>query len=153
MATVEAAVDLPKARIAEAEGLWYELARWSAFVDGFGHVERTDGEWPETGSRVVWDSRPGGRGRVVERVTAYAPGAGQTVEVEDSQLTGTQRVEFVGRDDGCQLRVELSYELKARGFLGSAGNVVFVRPALRAAIRRTLARFARELAADRELGE
>ena len=38
----------------------------------------------------MWDSTPGGRGRVVETVETYEPRVGQTAKVEDPKLTGTQ---------------------------------------------------------------
>ena len=58
-------------RLSEAEALWYDTGRWSTFIDGFGHLATQDPGWPREGT-VVWDSRPGGRGRVVERVLRYA---------------------------------------------------------------------------------
>ena len=30
----------------EAEELWYDPLRWPAWVDGFGHVVKLEGEWP-----------------------------------------------------------------------------------------------------------
>ena len=72
----------------EAETLWYDPKRWPAWVDGFGHMFKLEGEWPAQGARAVWDSRPGGRGRVVERVTAYEARSGQTLAVEDEKLSG-----------------------------------------------------------------
>jgi hypothetical protein len=151
MRTVRVRRRLEGSRIADAEALWYDPARWSAFVDGFGHVDRIEGGWPERGSRVVWDSRPGGRGRVVERVAAYEPRVRQAVEVEDPDLRGTQTVGFEARDAGCEITLQLAYELKAPGFGGPVADVLFVRRALRESMTRTLSRFARELTAEREL--
>ncbi len=151
MRTVRARRELPESRIAEAEALWYDTARWPAFVDGFGHVDKLEGPWPQAGSRVVWDSRPDGRGRVVERVTAYEPRVGQSVEVEDPRLTGTQSVAFRAVGTGCELTLELAYELKASGLGGALTDALFVRRALRDSLGRTAGRFARELAAEREL--
>ena len=51
----------------EAEALWYDPVRWAAWVDGFGHVVEVVGGLARGGPRCVWDARPGGRGRVVER--------------------------------------------------------------------------------------
>ena len=62
-------------RILDSEELWYDQHRWAAWVDGFGHVIRMEGEWPEVGARRVWESPPKGRGRVLETVTAYEPRA------------------------------------------------------------------------------
>ena len=85
MPSVRAALKMP-GLASEAEALWYDPQRWPAWIDGFGHVVKLEGEWPAQGARAVWDSKPGGRGRVVERVTAYEARAGQTLAVEDEQL-------------------------------------------------------------------
>jgi hypothetical protein len=142
---------LPGAVVAEAEALWYDLDRWSGFVDGFASVGRIEGDWPRPGARVVWDSRPGGRGRVVEQVVAHEPGASQTVRVEDPQLHGMQCVRFAPLGSSCEMSLELAYELKRPGLGGVLTDVFFVRHALRESLRRTLGRFAIELQADRDL--
>jgi hypothetical protein len=151
MRTVAARRVLPGASVAEAEALWYDLRRWPAFVDGFANMGLWTGRWPRTDARVVWDSRPDGRGRVIEQVVAYEPGACQRVRVEDPRLHGEQTVRFAALDDGCELIVELAYELKQPGFGGAITDLFFVRHALRASLRRTLERFAVELRAEREL--
>jgi hypothetical protein len=151
MRTIAARRVLPGARVADAEALWNDLRRWPGFVDGFASVGRLEGEWPQPQARLVWDSRPGGRGRVVEQVEAHEPGAGQRVRVEDAQLRGTQAVVFEALDGGCEVTLELSYELKRPGFGGVLTDVFFVRHALRESLRRTLDRFAIELVSDREL--
>ena len=151
MARARAAIDL-EARPSEAEALWYDVARWPAFVDGFGHLVKREGDWPARGARVVWDSTPDGRGRVVEHVTAYEVRSGQTVEVEDPRMAGTQTVGFEPREGGrCRMTLELDYELKDRTILTPVVDALFVRRALGDALRRTLARFARELAFEGEL--
>jgi hypothetical protein len=141
---------LPGARVGEAEALWSDLRRWPGFVDGFASVGRVEGRWPLPQARLVWDSRPGGRGRVVEQVEDCEPGAWQRVRVEDAQLRGTQVVVFEALQDGCEMTLELAYELKRPGFGGVLTDVFFVRHALRESLRRTLERFAIELASDRE---
>jgi hypothetical protein len=73
------------------------------------------------------------------------------VRVEDAQLRGTQAVAFAAREDGCEMTLELAYELKRPGFGGVLTDVFFVRHALRESLRRTLERFAIELQADQEL--
>jgi hypothetical protein len=138
-------------RISDAEALWYDTRRWPMFVDGFHHVAGGQEEWPEAGT-LVWDSAPGGRGRVLERVVRYEPRVGQTVAVEDETTTGTQTVSFaLGPDDRVLVALELEYQLKQRrgGPLSAVVDAVFIRPRQREALNRTLARFARELAADR----
>jgi hypothetical protein len=67
-------------------------------------------------------------------------------------MTGTQRVTFGAYDGGCEIRLELSYELKRdAGVAAVLADLFFVRRALGDALRRTLRRFAVELAADRDM--
>lgn len=139
-------------RLSQAEALWYDTRRWSSFIDGFAHLQSVEPGWPREGSRLVWDSRPGGRGRVVEQVVRYAAGDGQDAEIEDEKMTGTQSVRFapVG-EDGVRVALELRWSLKA-SYPGSAVvDALFIRRAVRESLTRTLRRFAIELAADREL--
>jgi hypothetical protein len=140
-------------QISEAERLWYDLNRWPSFVEGFAHVTKREGEWPKAGSRIVWNSVPAGRGLVSERVVEYEVRVSQTAEVEDPQLTGTQRIAFAPAEEGhCRVTLELDYKLKQGGPFAPLVDALFVRRALRDALRRTLARFSRELRADREFG-
>jgi hypothetical protein len=148
--TVRTSRDFP-GRIAEAEELWYDFDRWPSFVDGFHHIVKREGDWPHPGAHVIWHSYPGGRGRVLERVTAYAPREGQTLEVEDEKLLGTRRVQFTALEDGVRVELSLDYELKERNALTALTDVFFIRRALRDSLRRELARFGHELEADREL--
>ena len=101
-------------RIVEAEELWYDPQRWPAWIDGFGHVAKLEGEWPKEGARLLWDSPPQGRGRVDERVTAYEARTGHTLAVEDAKLRGTQTVAFeVAGGDEVRVTLSLEYELQA----------------------------------------
>src|SRR5947209_12121674 len=84
-------VDLAPA--AEFE-LWSDTRRWATFVDGFGHVERVDGEWPREGAKLVWNSTPAGRGRVTERVVGSQPPALLRTQFFEERMNGTQTVEF-----------------------------------------------------------
>src|SRR5918998_295172 len=150
MASARAEIEVA-GQISEAERLWYDLGRWASFVEGFAHVTKQEGDWPKTGSRIVWNSVPAGRGLVSERVVAYEVRVAQTVEVEDPQLTGTQTISFAPAGEGrCRVVLELEYKLKQRGPFAPVVDALFVRRALRDALRRTLARFARELRSDRE---
>jgi hypothetical protein len=135
----------------DAEELWYDPQRWPAWVDGFGHVVKLQGEWPEVGARAVWESRPGGRGRVVERVTAYEARTGQTLAVEDEQLRGTQRVAFEPGADEVEVALELEYELKGANVFTPITDALFIRRALRESLTRSLLQFARERRGDMEL--
>jgi hypothetical protein len=135
----------------DAEALWYDPQRWPAWVDGFGHVVKLEGEWPAPGARAVWESRRGGRGRVIERVTAYEARTGQTLEVEDEKLRGTQRVTFKPGPDGVEVALELEYELKHANVFTPLTDALFIRRALGESLKRSLLRFARERRGDMEL--
>ena len=151
MGKVSAGIDVI-APLGAVEELWYDTDRWPSFVDGFGHVVKVEEGWPEVGGRLVWQSTAAGRGRVLERVTSYAPGHGQTVAVEDPKLRGTQRVEFEPLLDGTGITLSLEYDLKEPETpLRPLIDLLFIRRALRDALRRTLMRFGRELQADAEL--
>jgi hypothetical protein len=147
---VAAEIEVPQP-LSAVEALWFDTGRWPSFVDGFARVEKVEGDWPAPGSRLVWRSRPNGRGRVSERVTGYQLGSGQTAEVEDPRLRGVQRVEFEPLEDGTAIALELEYELKDGSPVQPIVDLLFIRRAIRDSLRRTLVRFSRELAADAEL--
>jgi Polyketide cyclase / dehydrase and lipid transport len=149
VARVRASIAVP-ALASEAEALWYDTTRWPTFVDGLHHIARLEGDWPRAGARVLWDSRPGGRGRVQERVTAYTAREGQTVAVEDEKLHGTQRVSFTPTDAGVTVSLELRYELKATRPGMALVDLLFIRRPQRESLERTLRRFRTEVAAERE---
>ena len=144
MPKVAASITVP-GRVVDAEELWYDPHRWAAWIDGFGHVAKLEGDWPQPGTRLLWDSRPQGRGRVLERVVAYEPRGGQQVEVEDTKLTGTQTVAFEPAGDEVRVSLTLEYSLKDSNPIV---DLLFVRRALRDSLRRTLTRFAHERRAD-----
>ena len=151
MGKVKAAVVVP-GRISEAEALWYDLERWPAFVDGFASVSRLQGEWPGQGAVLAWDSVPAGRGRVLETVTEYEPRVGQTLEVEDEKLRGTQRIAFTAaEDDATRVTLSLDYVLKGANFLTPIFDFIFVRRPVRESLHRTMSKFARERRGDAEL--
>jgi uncharacterized membrane protein len=128
---------------AAAFELWIDISRWPTFVDGFGHVERIDEGWPAVGSKLVWRSPPTGRGIVTERVTAIEPGTRFAARVFEERLTGTQTVEFATLDGGgCEVAVQLEYELQGGGPIHWLVDVIFIRRAQRDALMRTLRRFA-----------
>jgi hypothetical protein len=141
---VSAAVTVPGS-VVEAEELWYDAHRWAAWIDGFGHISKLEGDWPGVGARLLWDSRPQGRGRVAERVTAYEPRAGQTLAVEDSRLHGTQTVAFEPDGDGVRVSLTLEYRLKSANPIV---DLLFIRRALRDSLQRTLTRFSHERRAE-----
>jgi uncharacterized membrane protein len=126
------------------EELWYDTDRWPTFVDGLAHVTKVEGDWPHAG-RVVWDAKPGGRGRVVERVEAYEARSGQTVGVEDEKITGTQTIQFVPTDHGCRVVLALEYRLKQRRPLLLLVDRLFIRRPMTESLKRTLTRLRREV--------
>jgi Polyketide cyclase / dehydrase and lipid transport len=144
---VRAALTIP-GLASEAEELWYDPQRWAAWIDGFGHVHKVEGDWPREGARAVWDSKPGGRGRVVERVVEYEARAGQALDVEDEKLRGTQRVRFDPGPDGVEISLELDYTLKERHMFTPITDLLFIRRSLRDSLKRSLVRFRREREAE-----
>jgi hypothetical protein len=145
MARITRVTELP-GPISAAEDLWYDLRRRVSFVEGFGHVAKVEGPWPQAGSRVLWDSPPQGRGRVSETVHAYEPRTGQTVLVEDEQLRGTQTTSFAATDGGgVRVTVALDWTLKEGNLLT---DWVFVRRTMGESLRRTLVKYRIERIAD-----
>ena len=147
MARATASITVP-GRVAEAEELWYDRSRWASWVDGFGHVARLDESWPDAGARLVWDSPPGGRGRVLEEVVSYVVRSGQTVHVEDERLEGTQKVRFEPGMDEVTITLTLEFNLKQSRMRPAAIERYWVARTLSDSLRRTLQRFAYELRAQ-----
>jgi uncharacterized membrane protein len=140
LAGAEVVVDLPPA---EAQALWTNLDRWPTFVEGFGHVVRESGGWPAPGAKLVWQSTPEGRGRVTERVSASEPGAFAT-EILEERLHGTQALAFEPVEQGTRVTLRLEYGLTMSGPLAALADLLFIRRAVRDALRRTLRRYAVE---------
>jgi len=152
MGRVKAQLQLPGVATSDAEELWYDTNRWPTFVDGLGHVFKVDEGWPRApGAVAIWDSKPGGRGRVLERVVSFEARVGQTVEVEDEKIHGRQTVRFAPNTDGTSVTIELDYAIKQdRGVLAVV-DFLFVRRPMRDSLKRTLARFEREARAPADL--
>jgi hypothetical protein len=151
MGRVSATITVP-GRAVQAEHVWYDPSRWASWIDGFGHVVSLDDSWPHKGARRVWDSPPGGRGRVSERVIAYEMRTGQTLAVEDGRLEGTLRVTFEPQPDSVKITLSLEYRLKDREVLPLVWEPLWGRRREAESLRRTLRRFASELAAERQFG-
>jgi hypothetical protein len=151
MARARASISVP-GRAADAEALWYDPHRWAAWVDGFGHVVSLDGSWPQRGAELVWQSPPGGRGRVVERVVAYEMRTGQTVEIRDATMTGRQTVAFAPGPDAVEVTLTLEYRITDRTPMTPLVDLLFVRRAMNDALRRTVTRFANERKAEIQFG-
>jgi hypothetical protein len=133
----------------DAETLWYDTARWTRWVVGLADVESVSGGWPEVGAQVRWQSGPAGRGRVSERVVSYEPLRGQTVEVQDDSIRGTQTVSFEPEAARVAVTLSLSYELRRRSPLMTLVDLVFIRRAMARSLEQTLSRFGAELGAAR----
>ena len=138
-----------------AAALWTDVRRWPTFVEGFGHALALDPSWPAAGAKPVWESRPGGRGRVTERVLEYEPGRRIETEVLEEALSGRQTVSFEPAEgppaggggaatDPTRVELELDYELQRFGALRPIADVLFIRRALSDSLARTLRRFATE---------
>ncbi|MGB0095323.1 MAG: hypothetical protein WBP81_22640, partial [Solirubrobacteraceae bacterium] len=97
----------------------------------------------------TWESGPAGRGRVVERVVEYESLAGQTLEIEDSSISGRQQVVFTALDGNIELALSLDYQVRRRSPLTPLIDLLFIRPAMKRSLQTTLARFGVELAAAR----
>ncbi len=145
MGRASAAITLRDTRVADAEALWYDRVRMPAFVDGMKQVVEVTGEYPHAGSRLVWESFPGGRGRVVENVVRYEQRNGQEVEMRDATALGRQTVSFRPDGDDVRMTLELEYRVLEPGLFTPLTDFFFIRRAQGDALRRTLARFAREL--------
>jgi hypothetical protein len=152
MGRVRAELQLPGVATSDAEELWYDTRRWPTFVDGLAHVFKVDAGWPrEPGAVAIWDSKPGGRGRVLERVVSFEARVGQTVEVEDEKIHGRQTIGFQPNPDGTVVTLELAYAIKQDRGVPAVVDFVFVRRPMRDSLKRTLARFEREVRAPPDL--
>jgi hypothetical protein len=137
---VSASLELP-GRVYEAETCWYDLERWPKWVDGLAEIVEVQGDWPRTGSVVVWRSLPAGRGTVREQVIEYEPRSGQTSQVQDDSITARQRVSFTARHQRAELRLSLDYRLKRRSPVSALVDLLFIRRLMTASLARTLAQF------------
>jgi hypothetical protein len=140
--------------------LWTDPERWPGFVEGFERVVELDGGWPAVGATAVWESGPEGRGRVTERVVEYVPAERFATEVAEAppgggppRLRGRQSLAIAGGAargaaadaPSSEVELRLDYELvRGRGSPGAITDLLFVRRALRDALRRTLERFVAE---------
>jgi uncharacterized membrane protein len=132
--------------------LWTDVQRWPTFVEGFGHVVERAPDWPARGARLVWNSTPGGRGRVTEKVTASERGVAFATQVFEEALAGAQLVTFGRAEDGrTRVELRLDYQLADGGPFRAIADVLFIRRALNQALARTLGRFATEAAEDAAL--
>jgi hypothetical protein len=123
--------------------LWSDVERWPSFVEGFARQLELREPWPEPGGRVVWESTPDGRGRVTETVTEHEADRFATQVYEDA-LAGTQMLRVLPASDGSEVELSIEYQLAKYGPLRGLADAIFIRRALRDALRRTLYRFGLE---------
>jgi hypothetical protein len=133
----------------EVLGLWTDTDRWPSFVEGFARQLERSPEWPAKGARVIWESNPDGRGRVTEKVTENAADRFAT-QVFEEALVGIQTLRVLPGSDGSQVELSLEYKLAKYGPLAGVADAIFIRRALRDALRRTLFRLGIE--AEEEAG-
>ena len=129
----------------EAEQLWHDRSRWPSWIDGFAHLEKLEGEWPEVGARRVWSSRVAGRALVSEKVMRVDAGSGLTLITEDERTTATQQVRF--ETDGVRTRITVEIEAQPKVKM-PPGQRWWWRRKRAESLARTLQRFSYELAAD-----
>lgn len=140
----------------EAKALWLDVRRWATFIEGFGHAVKRDDAWPAEGSTLVWESLPGGRGRVTEKVVSHGESELSTRLLEEA-LSGVQSVAFHPNDEGgTVVELSLEYDLNPTsvwrsGPLGKVVNLLFIRRAMTDSLARTLRRFATEAAEEQSL--
>ena len=127
----------------EALAMWRDVERWPSFVEGYARRLELAPEWPARGARVVWQSSPDGRGRVTETVVENEANR-FSVQVFEEALMGTQTLRVAPAPDGAEVELTLDYELAKYGPLAGLADAIFIRRALRDALRRTLYRFAIE---------
>ncbi len=154
--------------------LWTDVERWPSFVEGFARRLELTEAWPEPGGRIAWESAPSGRGRVTETVVEHGADRFST-QVYEAALTGVQTLRVVAVNDGgagarsndgtegetsedgaeaeaSEVELSLEYELARYGALRGLADALFIRRALRDALRRTLDRFAIEAEEEARLG-
>ena len=135
----------------EARALWTDTARWGTFVEGFGHVADSRGDWPGRGAQVVWMSTPGGRGRVTEKVVDDSEFRFAT-RISEEAMQGEQSAEFAPAEEGgTRVDLRIDYELTSRGPFQVVSDALFIRRALRDSLGRTLRRYVVEAREEAEL--
>jgi len=134
----------------QARDRWTDTGRWGTFVEGFGHVAEVKGDWPQVGAQVVWQSTPGGRGRVTEKVVDDSPARFAT-RISEEALQGEQSATFAPADDGStRVDLQIEYDLSRGGPFQALSDALFIRRALRDALKRTLRRYVVEAAEEAE---
>jgi polyketide cyclase/dehydrase/lipid transport protein len=132
------------ASLAEVWDYYFEPRGWPGWVDGFGHLEASDG-YPEAGGSLRWRSVPAGRGEVTEHVLEHEPRRVHRVGFRDPESAGELRTSFEIAGTGTRVTQELEYRLPRRGPFAWLTDRLFIRSQLRASVVRTLAHLKLEL--------
>jgi hypothetical protein len=151
VSTVSATV-VVQASLAEVWDHYFQPRGWPSWVDGFGHVEVSDG-YPEVGGTLRWRSVPAGRGQVTEHVVEHEPRRQHQIDFRDPESSGRLLVRLEIEGQGTRVTQELDYRLRRRGPLAWLTDRLFIRSQLRASVARTLVRFkfdVEDLAGDGE---
>ncbi len=144
MSRVEAQVEI-EAPLAEVWELYFDAARWAAWVDGFAAVVSSTG-YPDAGGTLTWRSTPAGRGEVRERVIAHEPRSLHRSEYSDPGSKGALEVGFemlpaAAAETGRRTRVtqRLDYRVTSGGPLAPVTDFLFIRAQMRRSLERSLA--------------
>jgi len=135
---------LVEASLAEVWDYYFNPRGWPAWVDGFGHVEASNG-YPEAGGSLRWRSIPAGRGEVSERVLEHEPRNLHRAAFRDPTSAGELRTTFAIEGQGTRVTQELDYRLRSRGPLAWLTDRLFIRSQMRGSIRRSLDRLRLEV--------
>ena len=141
MAKVEATVDIG-APLANVWDLYFDRARWAAWVDGFSSLARATDDYPEQEGELRWRSTPAGRGDVSERVLVHQPRSLHRIAFEDPSTKGELETRFAIRpaDEGRVTQVSqiLTYKLTSGGPLAPVTDALFIRSQQRRSLQRSL---------------
>jgi uncharacterized membrane protein len=128
--------------------LYFEPARWPAWVDGFGSVESSEG-YPERGGTLRWRSTPAGRGTVTERVVEHEPRRLHRIEFSDPESEGELSTAFEADGGGAtSVSQEVVYRVRDAGVLTRLTDPLFIRPQVARSVRRSLERLRTEAEAS-----
>jgi uncharacterized membrane protein len=128
--------------------LYFEPARWPAWVDGFGSVESSEG-YPERGGTLRWRSTPAGRGTVTERVVEHEPRRLHRIEFSDPESEGELATAFeADGTGGTRVSQEIVYRVRDAGVLTRLTDPIFIRPQVARSVRRSLERLRTEAEAS-----
>ncbi len=128
---------LVDASLAETWARYFDPDGWTAWVEGFGHVEQSDG-YPDEGGTLRWRSNAAGRGAVTERVLTHEPRTLHRIAFTDPQSSGELTTRFAVEGEGTRVTLELEYQVGRGGPLAWLTDVFFARGQVAGSLRRSL---------------